>query len=90
MFRVRLGRLFGVTLGVDVVRMGKMRMMAGVCVLAFLMMFGGLAMMLGGFVVVLGGAFRVLHNRTPRCEQALTRGDCARIGRRIREAFTSY
>jgi hypothetical protein len=96
-FRVRLGRLSGVILGVDVVRVGEMRMMVGVYVLAFLMMFGGLAMMLGsllvmlgGFLVMLGGAFRVLHNPSPRCAPASARGDYARIGRRTCEAFMSY
>jgi hypothetical protein len=96
-FRVRLGRLFGVILGVDVVRVGEMSLMAGVYVLAFPMMFGGLAMMLGsllvmlgGFLVMLGGAFRVLHNPSPRCAPASARGDYARIGRRTCEAFMSY
>ena len=89
-FRVRLGRLFGVILGVDVVRVGEMRMMAGVYVLVFLMMFGGLAMMLGSLLVMLGGAFRVLHNPSPRCAPTSARGDYARIGRRTCEAFMSY
>jgi hypothetical protein len=100
-FRVRLGRLFGVILGVilgvDVVRVGEMSLMAGVYVLAFPMMFGGLAMMLGsllvmlgGFLVMFGGAFRVLHNPSPRCAPASARGDYARIGRRTCEAFMSY
>jgi hypothetical protein len=80
-----------------VVRVGEMSLMAGVYVLAFPMMFGGLAMMLGsllvmlgGFLVMLGGAFRVLHNPSPRCAPASARGDYARIGRRTCEAFMSY
>jgi hypothetical protein len=89
-FRVRLGRLFGVILGVDVVRVGEMSLMAGVYVLAFPMMFGGLAMMLGSLLVMFGGAFRVLHNPSPRCAPASARGDYARIGRRTCEAFMSY
>jgi hypothetical protein len=72
-FGVRLGRLFRVMLGVDVMRVSEMRMMSGVFVLAVAMMLGGLTMMLGSFDVMvrragvmLGGALGVLHGLSPR------------------------
>jgi hypothetical protein len=73
MLRMRLGRLFGVVFGVELVSMGEMGMMASVGVLASLVMLGGftmvlsrLLMMLGRLGVMFSGAFAVLrHYRSP-------------------------
>jgi hypothetical protein len=74
MLPVRLGCLFGVVFGVEVVGMGEMSMMAGVGVLAGLVMLGGLTMVLSRLLMMLGrlrvmfsGAFRVLRHYQPPC-----------------------
>lgn len=87
-FRMRPSRLFGVTLGVQMVGVSEMRMMAGVCVLTLLVMLGSLAVvlgrllvMLGGLAMMFGGPFGVLrHDASPRSAPDLARGDYARIG----------
>ena len=70
MIRMRLGRLVGVVLGVQIVGARKMRVMAGGFVITAGRMPGGFAMvmrgalvMLGGMFVMFGGAFGVSHCR---------------------------
>ncbi len=86
-FRIRLGRLFGVIPGVEVMRLGKMRMMGGVCMLALLVMLGGVTVMLGrllvmvgGLGVMFGGAFGVGHDRSPCRVSGWVQADYARMG----------
>ena len=57
MLGVGLGGFAGVMLGMRVMRVREMRMMAGVLVVAIVMMGGRLAVMFGRFLVMDGGVF---------------------------------
>jgi hypothetical protein len=95
---MRLGRLFGVFPGVEVVRVGEMRVMASIRVLAlfvmfgcFTMVFGCLLVMLGGLLMMFGGPFAVLwHLPSPRCPPGVARRDYARARRQAREGLMLY
>jgi hypothetical protein len=70
MIGVRLGRLVGVMLGVQMMRVREMSVVAGRLVVALLGVFGGLAMVMSGalvmfrgVLVMFGGAFGVSHGR---------------------------
>jgi hypothetical protein len=70
MVGMRLGRLVGVVLGVQIMRAGKMGMVSGGLVHAASGVFGGFAMMMRGVLVMLGrmpmmfgGALGVSHGR---------------------------
>jgi ABC-type antimicrobial peptide transport system permease subunit len=96
---VRLGRLVGVMLGVQIMRAGKMRMMAGDFMLAVRRVFGGFAMMmrgvfvmLGRMLVMFGGAFGVSHGRLLVSARVLRVGTPSAILRQQSDetAFAAY
>lgn len=96
MVRMRLGGLFAMMFGVDVMGVGEMRVMGGVFVLAVFVMLGGVTVMLGGFRMMVGGvgvmfgsAFGVRHGSSPHYAPDRARGDHARLVRRDREGFMS-
>ena len=76
MIGMRLGGFARMVLGMRMVGMREMRMMAGVLVVAVIVMAGGAAMMLGGFLVMGGGVCVMfggaggVHGRSPWREQA--------------------
>ena len=96
MIGVRLGGFLAVMIRVRVVRVGEVRVMPGVFVLAIVMMLGRLAMMLGrllvmvrGVLVMVGGALGVLHGSSPGYAPDSARRDYAGATRRSREGFMS-